>query len=310
MIKFLNKISRYFSKSIKIVEVGPRDGLQNEKKIIPLKYKKNLVERLTNSGLKVIEVGSFVSPKWVPQMASTDKLYSKIDFNDTSSYPCLVPNMKGLEQAIKVKVKEIAIFTAASESFTNKNINCSIKESISRFQSIVEKAKKNNIKVRGYVSCVMGCPYEGLINPEMVAYVSKKLLSLGCYEVSLGDTIGTGTSHSVGLMLNTLKDVVPLKKLSIHYHDTYGQAITNILTSIEKGIVAVDSSVAGLGGCPYAPGASGNVSTEDIIYCLHRLGLKTGVDLNRLMEVSKLISKILGRKNQSKVTLTNGDKYI
>lgn len=308
--KIIGKTKRYFSRSIKVVEVGPRDGLQNEKKIIPLKHKKKLIEKLIDTGLKVVEVGSFVSSKWIPQMANTSELFSSLDFKSHSSYPCLVPNLNGLDQALKINVKEIAVFTAASESFTKKNINCSIEESIFRFQNIVKKAKTNKIKIRGYVSCVVGCPYEGLVRPETVAYVSKKLLDLGCYEISLGDTIGVGTPNSIQLMLDVVKDMVPMEKLSIHCHNTYGQAITNILTSLENGIQILDSSISGLGGCPYAPGASGNASTEDIIYCLHSLGLKTGVDLNRLMEVSRFISKILGKINHSKVTLANRVKYI
>lgn len=310
LFKTIKRNNRYFSNSIKIVEVGPRDGLQNEKKIIPLKHKKILVERLVDTGLKVVEVGSFVSSKWIPQMANTSELFSNLDFRLDSSYPCLVPNLNGLNQALKVNVKEISIFTAASESFTKKNINCSIEESILRFQDIVKKAKKNDVKIRGYISCVVGCPYEGLIKPERVAYISKKLLDLGCYEISLGDTIGVGTPNSIQLMLDVVKDAVPIEKLSIHCHNTYGQAITNIIASLENGVKILDSSIAGLGGCPYAPGASGNVSTEDIIYCLHGLGLNTGVDLNRLMEVSKFISKILGKLNHSKVTLSNRVKYI
>jgi isopropylmalate/homocitrate/citramalate synthase len=285
---------------VKIVEVGPRDGLQNEKTIVPLAVKVELIDRLSDTGLPVIEAGAFVSPKWVPQMADMAKVLAAIRRRPGVGYPVLVPNIKGLEQAIASGVEEIAIFSAASEAFSARNINCSIAESLERFRAVVETALAQGIRVRGYVSCVLGCPYQGQVPVSEVVGVSKALLDLGCYEISLGDTIGVGTAGAARALVENLSDVVPIEKLAVHFHDTYGQALANIHACLEAGVAVVDASVAGLGGCPYAKGASGNVATEDVVYLLNGLGIDSGVDLTSLASTGIWISQTLGRPNGSK----------
>lgn len=287
--------------TVKIVEVGPRDGLQNEAQPIDAADKIALVNGLAEAGLKVIEAGSFVNPKWVPQMAGSEAVFEGITRHEGISYAALTPNLKGYERAVAVGASEVAIFAAASEAFSQKNINCSIDESIERFAPIMAAAKAANIPVRGYVSCVAGCPYEGDIAPSKVAEVAKTLFDAGCYEISLGDTIGTGTPASIEAVINACAETVPLAKLALHAHDTYGQALANIYSAIQLGVRVFDSSVAGLGGCPYAKGASGNVATEDLVYLLNGLGLKHGVDLDKLAAAGREICRILGRESQSKV---------
>ena len=287
--------------SVSIVEVGPRDGLQNEKQGIQLADKIALINGLSETGLQRIEAGSFVSPKWVPQMADSDAVFAAIEQKSNVTYAALTPNMHGLEAAMKAGVREVAVFAAASESFSQKNINCSIKQSIERFEPVVKEGLANNVRVRGYISCVVGCPYEGDINAETVAQIAQTLIELGCYEISLGDTIGVGTPASITAMLELVSRATGTNKLALHCHDTYGQALSNIYASLQLGIQTIDSSVAGLGGCPYAPGASGNVASEDVIYMLDGLGINSGVDLDKLVSVGDAISKILNRPNQSKV---------
>ncbi|XP_072465385.1 hydroxymethylglutaryl-CoA lyase, mitochondrial isoform X2 [Notamacropus eugenii] len=290
-----------FPKKVKIVEVGPRDGLQNEKHILPSQLKIRLIDMLSEAGLPVIEATSFVSPKWVPQMADHAEVLQGIKKFPGISYPVLTPNLTGFQAAVAAGAKEVAIFGAASELFTKKNINCSIDESLERFEKVLSAAKAANIPVRGYVSCVLGCPYEGKISPTKVAEVAKKLYSMGCFEISLGDTIGVGTVVGMKDMLSAVMKEVPVSALAIHCHDTYGQALTNILMALQMGVTVVDSAVAGLGGCPYAEGASGNVATEDLLYMLNGLGIETGVSLPKLLEAGKFICKALNRKSSSKV---------
>lgn len=290
-----------FPRRVTIFEVGPRDGLQNEATTIEAYVKVSLVNRLSNTGLSKIEAGSFVSPKWVPQMKSSNAVFSLIDRNDGISYTALTPNLKGLDAAIESGVDEVAIFGAASESFSQKNINCSINESLERFRPLVDKALSLEIPVRGYVSCVVGCPYEGFIEPQQVAHLAKELFEMGCYEISLGDTIGVGTPSKIQAMIVDVSDVMPIEKIALHCHDTYGQALANIYAALDLGVSVFDSSVAGLGGCPYAKGASGNVATEDLLYMLDGMGIETGVDLEAMISVGDYISKQLGRENQSKV---------
>lgn len=293
--------------SVRIVEVGPRDGLQNEPgDIIPTAVKVELIDRLADAGLSYVEAASFVSPKWVPQMGDASDVMAGIKRKTGVTYAALTPNMRGLEGAIEAQVDEVAVFSAASEAFTQKNINCSIKESLERFTPIMESAQANNIRVRGYVSTVLGCPYNGDIAPEQVAAVCRDMLDMGCYEISLGDTIGVGTPLKAKKMLEAVSKEVPVDKLAAHFHDTYGQALANLYAVIEEGIAVVDTSVAGLGGCPYAKGASGNVATEDVLYMLNGLGIKTGVDLNKLVATSHWITAQLGRNNGSKVSLAIG----
>ena len=287
--------------SVKIVEVGPRDGLQNEKTSLDTDTRVELITQLANAGLSYIEAGSFVSPKWVPQMAGSDEVFCRLPVTTATTYAALTPNMQGLEKALECGVKEVAVFAAASESFSQNNINCSIADSIDRFVPVMEKAYNSGIAVRGYISCVLGCPYEGNIRPDQVAEVADKLLSLGCYEVSLGDTIGVGTPGSTAALLSTLLTQLPADKLAVHMHDTYGQALANILVALQQGIAVVDSSVAGLGGCPYAQGASGNVATEDLVYMLNGLGIEHGVDLKKLIAAGNTICAKLDRANGSKV---------
>ena len=284
-----------------MVEVGPRDGLQNEARPVPTEVKIRLIELLAEAGLMVIEAGAFVSPKWVPQMVDTAQVLAGLARRPGISYPVLVPNMTGFEGASAANVREIAVFGAASESFSRRNINCSIEESFQRFAPVVEAAKAEGMKVRGYISCVLGCPYEGEVAPSAVAAVAKRLLQMGCYEISLGDTIGVGTPAKAQEMLKAVGKVVPVEKTAVHFHDTYGQAIANILASLELGVASVDSSVSGLGGCPYAKGASGNVASEDVLYLLNGLGVTTGVDLAKLAAAGAFISGHLGRESGSKV---------
>lgn len=288
---------------VKIVEVGPRDGLQNEKIIISTEIKIELIERLADAGLKNIESASFVSPKWVPQMGDASQVMQGIKRQRDVTYSALVPNLKGMQWAIDAGVQEIAIFSAASEAFCQKNINCSIAESLDRFAGIVDLAKQHNIAVRGYVSTVLGCPYQGDVAPEQVAILTKQLFEMGCYEISLGDTIGVGTPNKVKKMLEIVAHDLPMDQLAVHFHDSYGQAIVNIYAAIEMGVRSIDSSVAGLGGCPYAKGASGNVSSEDLVYLLNGLGLESGIDLNKLVAIGHWISDHLNKPNNSKVAL-------
>lgn len=290
-----------YPKSVKIVEVGPRDGLQNEKTSLDTDSRVELITQLANAGLSYIEAGSFVSPKWVPQMAGSEKVFARLPVGTATTYAALTPNMQGLERALECGVKEVAVFAAASESFSQKNINCSITDSIDRFVPVMEKAYNSGIAVRGYISCVLGCPYEGNIRPDQVAEVADKLFSLGCYEISLGDTIGVGTPGSTAALLSTLLRRLPADKLAVHMHDTYGQALANILVALQQGIAVVDSSVAGLGGCPYAQGASGNVATEDLVYLLNGLGIEHGVNLEKIIAAGNMICAKLNRANGSKV---------
>jgi len=287
---------------VKIVEVGARDGLQNEGQV-SLNDKVTLVNALSESGLSYIETGSFVSPKWVPQMANSSELFSLIQRHDGVTYAALTPNLKGLEAAIAAGADEVAIFAAASEAFSQKNINCSIEQSIERFKPVMALAQANNLKVRGYVSCVLGCPYDGDIPPQKVAAVASQLLELGCYEISLGDTVGVGTPMAVKSMLEEVAKLVPINKLAVHFHDTYGQALANIFSALEMGISVVDSAVAGLGGCPYAKGASGNVATEELVYMLNGIGITHGVDINKLARAGWAISEALGKQPNSKVSM-------
>jgi hydroxymethylglutaryl-CoA lyase len=290
-------------KQVKIVEVGPRDGLQNEALLISAQDKVTLIEMLVKSGLTYIESGSFVSPKWVPQMATSAEVFNLIPRYDKVTYAALTPNMKGFEAAMAVGVEEVAIFGAASESFSQKNINCSIDESLGKFEPIIHAAKSAGIKVRGYVSCVLGCPYEGDIDVNRVADVANKLYKMGCYEISLGDTIGVGTPAQVKKMLSAVAKQVPLDKLAVHFHDTYGQALANIYAALQQGIGVVDSAIAGLGGCPYAKGASGNVATEDLVYMLNGLGIETHIDFDKLLAAGWFISDKLNKQPSSKVSL-------
>ncbi len=285
---------------VKIVEVGPRDGLQNEKQLVSTETKIELINRLADAGLRVIEATSFVSPKWVPQMGDNSAVLQGITRHPAAVYPVLTPNLQGFDAAMLAGATEVAIFGAASESFSRKNINCSIAESLKRFEPVVSAASALEIRVRGYVSCVVGCPYEGAVDPQKTAEVAKILYAMGCYEVSLGDTVGVGNPASIARMIEACARVVPIERLAGHYHDTYGMAIANIHASLQLGMATFDASVAGLGGCPYARGASGNVATEDVVYLLHGLGIETGIDLNKLAQVGSWISGILDRPNGAK----------
>ncbi len=286
--------------SVKIVEVGPRDGLQNESVTVPAKIKVTLIEMLAEAGLPVVESGAFVSPKWVPQMATSADVYRQVKKIPGVSYPMLVPNLKGLEQAIEAGVREIALFAATTETFSQKNTNCSIAESIDRFNKVIDHAHAHGLKIRGYVSCVMGCPYEGEVSLDTVSMLAQKLHDKGCYEISLGDTIGVGTAGLAQAMIETVSRQVPVAQLAAHFHDTYGQALANIHAVLQCGISVIDSSVAGLGGCPYAKGATGNVATEDVVYMLHGMGVETGIEMEKLLDAGSYISDFLEREPVSR----------
>lgn len=288
-------------KKVRIVEVGPRDGLQNEKQTIPTAAKILLIENLVDAGLTYIEAGSFVNPKWVPQMADSDVVFSGISRNPKVTYAALTPNLQGYERAIAVNANEVAIFAAASEAFSQKNINCSISESIQRFETLIKAAQAQQIPVRGYISCVAGCPYSGPVDTNTVATIAKQLLAMGCYEISLGDTIGVGTAGQIKNLIGILSRDIAIEKIAVHMHDTYGQALVNIYAALEMGVSVIDSSVAGLGGCPYALGASGNIATEDVIYLLNGLGIEHGVNLEKLIHAGNTISAVLNKPSNSKV---------
>lgn len=290
-----------FPSSVNIVEVGPRDGLQNEKQTIDIQHKLRLIKELAQSGLTTIEAGSFVSPKWVPQMADSRDIFLQLEKQPGVTYTALTPNLRGFEDALSAGVDEVAIFGAASESFSQKNINCSIQQSLDRFAPIVRQARDHNMRVRGYLSCVLGCPYEGDITENVVASVAKQLLDMGCYEISLGDTIGVGTPVKTHKMLDAVLQHIPVEQVAVHFHDTYGQALANILVALQMGVSTIDSAVAGLGGCPYAKGASGNVATEDVLYMLNGMGISTGVDIDKLALAGRNIMSALGRDSLSKV---------
>lgn len=293
-------------KRVKVVEVGPRDGLQNEALIVPTEVKIGLIDRLSRSGLSAIEATSFVSPKWVPQMGDAARVMEGIEKRTGVSYPVLAPNLQGLEAAAAAGATEVAVFAAASEAFSQKNINCSIDQSLERFAPLIAAATERRMRVRGYVSCVLGCPYQGEVEPQQVARVARKLADLGCYEISLGDTIGVGTPGKAQAMIDVVAASLPVERLAVHFHDTYGQALANVLASLERGVAVVDSSVAGLGGCPYAKGASGNLATEDLIYMLDGLVITTGVDLDALIRAGNYICRHLGRPTGSKVAQARG----
>jgi hydroxymethylglutaryl-CoA lyase len=287
---------------VRIVEVGPRDGLQNEKTLVPTPAKIELIDRLSATGLSTIEATSFVSPKWVPQLADAADVFTGITRKSGVRYPVLVPNEQGYERARAVGADEVAVFTAASEAFNQKNINATIDESIERFRPVVERARADGVRVRGYVSTVLGCPYQGQVPVADVVRVAKRMHELGCYEISLGDTIGVGTPAKARAMLRAVAAEVPMAALAVHFHDTYGQALPNLLACLEEGVRVADSSVSGTGGCPYAKGASGNVASEDVVYMLHGMGMQTGIDLDRLVETGRWLAALLGRATGSKVT--------
>jgi hydroxymethylglutaryl-CoA lyase len=291
-----------------MVEVGPRDGLQNEAQTIPADVKIDFINRLSATGLPVIEVTSFVSPSWIPQLADNQAVYAGILKNSAVRYPVLVPNSKGLETALALGVKEIAVFTTPSETFCQRNTNCSVAESLQRIQAVMTIAKQHHLRVRGYLSCVLGCPFEGDIKPAAVALLAQQLLQMGCDEISLGDTIGVGTPVKTKAMLAAVLAQVPLEKIAVHFHDTYGQALANIYAALEQGVSIIDSSVSGLGGCPYAKGATGNVASEDVLYMLNGMGIETGVDLPKLAAAGRFISDYLKRASQSKVTVALAGK--
>lgn len=295
---------------VKIVEVGPRDGLQNEKQPIEVETKLGLIERLVAAGLEHIEVASFVSPKWVPQMAGSADVMRRAPALPGVHYSALTPNLIGLESAIVAGCREVAVFGSASESFSQRNINCSIRESLERFRSVIEAARHEDVKVRGYVSCVLGCPYEGEVAPEKVAEVAELLSEMGCYEISLGDTIGRGTPRSTARMLEACMRRLPVAQLAGHYHDTYGMAVANVAASLALGVRTFDSSVSGLGGCPYAAGASGNLATEDLVYLLDGMGYDTGVDLDKLVAAGSFIDVTLGRESNSRVARAVASRAI
>lgn len=286
---------------VRLVEVGPRDGLQNEAAPVSVSDKLHLVHALAEAGVSYIEAGSFVSPKWVPQMSGSAELFAGLQRKPGVTYAALTPNLRGFEDALAAGVREVAVFAAASEAFSQRNINCSINESLDRFLPVMEAARLHGITVRGYVSCVLGCPYEGTVAPKQVAAVANELYAMGCYEVSLGDTIGTGTPGATRTLFDVVAGQIPRGKLAGHFHDTYGQALANIYASLLEGIQVFDSSVAGLGGCPYAKGATGNVASEDVVYLLNGLGIETGVDLDKLIAAGQRISDTLGRANGSRV---------
>lgn len=288
-------------KQVRLVEVGPRDGLQNEQQPISVADKVRLVDDLTAAGLGYIEVGSFVSPTWVPQMAGSAEVFAGIAQKPGVTYAALTPNLRGLDAAIDAGVKEVAVFAAASEVFSQKNINCSIADSLERFAPVMDRARQHDIRVRGYISCVLGCPYEGRVAPKQVAWIARELIAMGCYEVSLGDTIGVGTAGDTRRLVEAVRSEVAVEQLAGHFHDTFGQALANIHAGLIEGISVFDSSVAGLGGCPYAKGATGNVATEDVLYLLNGLGIETGVDLDLLIAAGQRICDVLGKPNGSRV---------
>jgi hydroxymethylglutaryl-CoA lyase len=296
----LDKPPMTLPERVKLVEVGPRDGLQNEAAAVPTRVKVELIKRLVSAGLRVVEAGSFVSPKRVPQMADTGDVLAAIPRKLGVTYPVLVPNMKGMEAALAAGAPEVAIFAAATETFSQKNINCSIDESFDRFLSVCEAALDAGIRVRGYVSCALGCPYEGEVDAHAVATVAQRLFNFGCYEISLGDTIGTGTPLKTKGLIEAVSQKIPVERVAGHFHDTYGQALANILASLECGVATFDSSIAGLGGCPYAPGATGNVATEDVLYMLDGMGIETGVNMTKLIAAGQYISSHLNRPTNSK----------
>ena len=285
---------------VKIVEVGPRDGLQNEAQNVPVEVKVKLVEMLVDAGLSSIEAGAFVSPKWVPQMAASAEVYQQVTKAPGISYPMLVPNMRGLEQAIDCGVEEIALFAAATETFSQKNTNCSIEESIDRFTEVVARARAESMRIRGYISCALGCPYEGEVDAKVVVDLTRRLNDIGCYEVSVADTIGVGTANQAQALFEQLAVAIPITQLAAHFHDTYGQALANIYAVLECGVAVIDSSVAGLGGCPYAKGATGNVATEDVVYMLDGMGIETGVDMDKLLAAGVYINSFLEREPVSR----------
>lgn len=287
-------------RKVRIVEVGPRDGLQNESAALPVATRIELIERLAASGLPVVEAGSFVSPKWMPQMADTAAIFAGLSRRPGTRYPALVPNAKGLEAALAAGVDEIAVFVSASEGFSRRNLGCSRAESLVRLRDVAEGASASNIRIRGYVSCIAGCPIDGEVPVAEVKHMAGALADLGCYEVSLGDTIGVGTAWQVRTVINTVAAVLPRDRIAMHFHDTYGQGVANVLASLEEGISVFDSSVAGLGGCPYAPGATGNVATEDVLYLLQGLGIETGIDLRAVAETGAWITGLLGKPNGSR----------
>ncbi|MDT8895247.1 hydroxymethylglutaryl-CoA lyase [Halomonas sp. I1] len=297
-----------FPKQVRLVDVAPRDGLQNEPEAIDTDTKLELIDRLADAGLRHIEAASFVSPKWVPQMADHREVMTRLERRPGITYSALTPNLKGLETALECGVEEVAVFGAASEAFSKKNINCTIAESLERFAPVLERAQEANVRVRGYVSCVLGCPYEGEIAPAKVAEVSKALFDMGCFEVSLGDTIGTGTPLKAKRMLEAVARDIPMDKLAAHFHDTYGQALANLYAVLEEGVAVIDSSVAGLGGCPYAKGAAGNVASEDVVYLLDGLGIDSGVDLDKLAATGDWITQAIGRPNRSKAGVATATK--
>ena len=292
---------------VRIVEVSPRDGLQNEAGLVSVDDKLALIDALADAGARTIEAGSFVAPKWVPQMAGTDEMFARLQRRPGVIYQALVPNLQGCERALTAGVPEVAVFAAASESFSRKNTNASIAEVLARFAPVLAQARAANIPVRGYVSCVLGCPYEGAVAPQAVAGLARQLLDMGCYEISLGDTIGVGTPSAARALVQTVAKQVPARQLALHFHDTYGQALANIHACLDLGVTVIDSAVAGLGGCPYARGASGNVATEDVVYMLHGMGIETGLDLPKLAAAGRQISKVLGRATQSRVARALGE---
>lgn len=292
-------------RAVKIVEVGPRDGLQNETVMVPVDLRVKLIDKLSETGLRTIEVGSFVSPKWVPQMDQTAQVLKGIEKRTRVSYPVLVPNIQGYKAAVAAGVDEVAVFAAASEGFSKKNINCSIEDSLARYREICAMAMLEGIQVRGYVSCVQGCPVEGDVSLDRVAYVSKSLYDMGCYEISLGDTIGVGTINGVQTMVRKVSEDVPIDHIAVHFHDTYGQALVNIYAALQLGVHIVDSSILGLGGCPYAQGATGNVATEDVLFMLDGLNIETGIDMRKLIEVGVFICDNMNVQGHSRVAMAS-----
>jgi len=300
--------ARKLPSQVKLVEVGPRDGLQNQSMAISVKEKVAIIDCLSNCGFKAIETGSLVSPQRVPQMAGSDSVYQQIDQHEDTEYIMLVANQKGLERAMTCQLKNIAVFCAATDAFSLNNIHCSVNESMDIIQSICQQAKANNIAIRGYISCVLGCPYQGEVDLNRISQLAAKLYEYGCYEISLGDTIGVGTPGMVIELLTAVSQTIPIDNIAVHFHDTYGQALANVLAALQFGIHTVDCSVSGLGGCPYAPGASGNVASEDVVYMLNGLGIKTGIDLDKLLSTSWFVDDILDRQPSAKVSLAIASK--